>query len=111
MKKTIITGIGIAAFLACCGIGFYYLENYEGTYYTQIDNTKITKLSTSDDMKYEYTIDCYDKNGKKKELKFKTSRELREQAYLKLTTRIFGVHHWEEVQRKELPETVQDKLK
>ena len=98
MKKTILTGIGIVTFLACCGIGYYYFENYEEIYFTQIDNTKIEKLSSSSDMKYEYTLDCFDKNGKKKEIKFKTSRELREQAYLKLTVKLFGVHSWEEVQ-------------
>ena len=59
-------------------------------------------------MKYEYTLDCYNENGKKKELKFKTSRELREDAYLLLEVRVLGVHTWKEVQYSELPEKVQN---
>lgn len=111
MKKTIVAGLGIAAFLACCGIGIYYFENYEKVYFTQIDNTKIEKISSSDDMKYEYTLESYDKDGKQKTLKFKTSRELREKAYLKLTVKTLGVHSWEEVTFENLPEAVQTKLK
>lgn len=45
-------------------------------------------------------------NGKKKEIKFKTSRELREEAYLKLEVMATGVHAWEEVQYDELPDKV-----
>jgi len=61
-------------------------------------------------MKYEYTLDCYNENGKKKEIKFKTSRELKEDAYLMLEVRTFGVHTWKEVQRNELPEKVKTAL-
>lgn len=57
-------------------------------------------------MKYEYTLDSYKENGKKKEIKFKTSRELREDAYLILEVKTFGVHSWKEVQANELPEKV-----
>ena len=87
----------------------YYIENYEDIYYSKIDNTKIEKLE-SRDMKYEYTLDCYNESGKKKEIKFKTSRELRESAYLMLEVRIFGVHSWKEVQENELPNKVQEKM-
>ena len=59
---------GIVAVVICVG-AIYFLENYKSVYYTQVDNTKIEKLSTSDDMKYEYTLDCYNEKGKKKELK------------------------------------------
>lgn len=96
---------GIIVIVICVG-GIYFLENYESVYYTQVDNSKIEKLSTSDDMKYEYTLDCYNEKGKKKELKFKTSRELREDAYLMLEVRSIGVHTWKEVQHDELPEKV-----
>lgn len=72
-----------------------------------IDNTKIEKVSSNDDMKYKYTLKCYKENGKEKEITFKTSRELREDAYLKLEVRsIGGVNAWEEVQYNELPEKV-----
>lgn len=97
---------GIVAILICV-LAVYFIENYEGVYYTKIDNTRIEKLSSSDDMKYEYTLESYDENGKKKDISFKTNRELREGAYLKLKLRIFGVFSWEEVQLNELPEKVQ----
>ena len=45
-----------------------------------------------------------------KEIKFKTSRELREDAYLELTYMMTrGVSNWKEVQYDELPDKVQDK--
>lgn len=98
----------IAAIVAViiAAIAFYFLENYELVYYTRIDNTKIEKISTSDEMKYEYTLDCYNEKGKKKEIKFKTSRELKEDAFLMLEVKTFGVHSWKEVQYNELPEKV-----
>lgn len=95
----------IVAIVICIG-ALYFLEGYEKVYYTQIDNTKIQSISATDDMKYEYTLDCYNENGKKKELKFKTVRELKENAYLMLEVRIMGVHTWKEVQYNELPEKV-----
>jgi len=67
-------------------------------------------ISATDEMKYEYTLDCYNENGKKKEIKFKTSRELKEDAYLMLEVRTFGVHTWKEVQTNELPEKVKTAL-
>lgn len=91
-------------------LAFYFIENYEGVYYTQIDNTRIERISSSDDMKYEYTLHCYNEKGKQKEIKFKTSRELRQDAYLLLHTRIFGVYSWEEVKFDELPDRVKIKF-
>ena len=55
---------------------------------------------------HEYTLDSYNKNGKKKQIKFKTNRELREEAYLMLEVTSMGVHSWKEVQYNELPEKV-----
>lgn len=102
--------IAVILAIALCGIAFYFLENYESVYYTQIDNTKIQGISATDDMKYEYTLDCYNENGNKKEIKFKTSRELREAAFLMLEVRTFGVHAWKEVQINELPDKVKTAL-
>lgn len=62
-------------------------------------------------MKYEYKLDSYDEKGKKRTLKFETSRELKEDAYLMLEVRSTGVHKWEEVQFDELPAAAQEKLK
>ena len=86
---------------------YYFLVIHKELYYTQIDNTKIQEVSGSGDMKYEYTLTAYNKNGKEKEVKFKTSRELREDAYLELEVMsIRGVINWKEVQVNELPEDV-----
>ncbi len=95
--------------IVVCGFVFYMLEFGEYIYYTQVDNTKIEKISSDDNMKYKYTLKCYKENGREKEITFKTSRELREDAYLKLEVRsISGVHSWEEVQYSELPEKVKE---
>lgn len=107
-KMPIVMAVIIA--FAICGFAIYFMEFHEAIYYTQIDNTKIEKIASNDEMKYEYTLDCYEENGKKKELKFKTSRELREDAYLKLEVTFIGVHAWEEVGKNELPDKVQGKL-
>ena len=111
IKEKIPMIIAAIVAIAICVIGFYFLENYEAVYYTQIDNTKIQSISATDDMKYEYTLKSYNADGKEKEIKFKTSRELREKAYLKLEVRTFGVHSWEEVQEGELPSRVYEKIK
>ena len=87
--------------------GYYLLFVKEFVYYTQIDNTKVTELPASEDMRYEYTLTAYNERGKEKELTFKTSRELREDAYLELEVmQIRGVVNWKEVQESELPEDV-----
>lgn len=106
IKEKIPMIIAVIVAIAICIVGAYFLENHEAIYYTQIDNSKIEKLSTTNDMKYEYKLDCYTENGKKKELKFKTSRELKENAYLMLEVRSFGVHSWKEVQYNELPDKI-----
>ena len=86
---------------------YYFLVVHKEQYYTQIDNTKIQEISGSDDMKYEYTLTAYNKNEKEKEVKFKTSRELREGAYLELDVmQMRGVINWREVQQDELPNDV-----
>ena len=86
---------------------YYFLVVHKDQYYTQIDNTKIEEVSGSDDMKYEYTLTAYNKNGKEKEVKFKASRELREGAYLELDImQMRGVVDWREVQTEGLPEDV-----
>lgn len=96
----------ILAILLCAGV-LYYLEFQEEVYYTQIDNTKVEGLITTDNMKFQYTLFAYNEKGKKKEFTFKTSRELRNEAYLKLETNwAVGVRQWEEVQFEELPEKV-----
>lgn len=98
----------LAAFVAIIIvlITMYFLEFSQSFYYTQIDNTKVERISATDDMKYKYTLECYNETGNKKEIEFKTSRELREGAYLKLEVLASGVHSWEEIQFENLPDKV-----
>lgn len=102
----IILGLGV-----CLFGGLKYLEGYDKVFYTKVDNSSVKELSSDEDMKYEYTLDSYNKNGKKRSLGFKTSRKLKEGAYLSLEVRSFGVHKWEEVKYDDLPKKVQEKLK
>lgn len=107
LREKLPTIIGVLVFTILCVVAYYYLFIGKTIYYTQVDNTKIREISGSD-MQYEYTIDCYKENGKKKTLKFKTSRELRQSAYLKIEyMELTGVHSWEEVEYDELPKKVQ----
>ena len=90
---------------------YYFLVVHKDQYYTQIDNTKMEEVSGTDDMKYQYTLTAYNKNGKEKEVKFKTSRELREGAYLELDVmQMRGVVNWREVQQDDLPDDVKAEM-
>ena len=110
IKGKIAVVIGIIVFVLLLYAVYYLLFIQSNDYYTQIDNSRLAQLQTTDDMKYEYTLTAYNKNGKPKEVKFKTSRELRDDAFLKLKVMLTrGVYNWEEVQFEELPKDVQDK--
>ena len=110
IKGKIAVVIGIIVFVLLLYGVYYLLFIQSNDYYTQIDNSRLAQLQTTDDMKYEYTLTAYNKNGNPKEVKFKTSRELREDAFLKLKVMLTrGVYNWEEVQYEELPKDVQDK--
>mgnify|MGYP005786035033 CR=1 FL=1 len=99
--------IAVIIVIALMALTYYFLVVHKDIYYTQIDNTKIEEVSKSDDMKYQYTLTAYDKNGNEKEVQFKTSRELREGAYLELEVmQLRGVIKWKEVQAEELPDEV-----
>ena len=109
IKGKIFAAIGIVVVIAVFFIIFWLLFYQESTYYTKIDNTKVEQLD-SGDMRYEYTLDAYNEKGNSKEVIFKTSRELKDDAYLKLDVMLTrGVKSWEEVQFSELPDKVQEK--
>ncbi len=106
-KEKIPMIIAVIIVIALAVGAYYFLIVHKDQYYTQIDNTKIQEVSSTDDMRYEYTLTAYNKNGKEKEIKFKTSRELREGAYLELDVmQMRGVVNWKEAQQNELPEAV-----
>lgn len=111
LKKILPIVIGIVVLLAVCGFGYYLLVYQSSDYYTRVDNMKVQTISSIDDMKYEYSLKAYNKNGNEKEVKFKTSRKLKDGAYLKLDYMILrGVKGWEEVQDNELPEKVKTSM-
>ena len=108
-KLPIIIAVIIVIVLAVGA--YYFLIIHKEIYYTQIDNTKIEGISSTDDMKYQYTLTAYNKNGKEKQVQFKTSRELRQGAYLELDVmQIRGVVNWREVNQNELPEDVKNAI-
>lgn len=112
MKAKKLIAIGMVFCFICCVIGvLYHLQDYDAYYYTQIDNNNIRKLPANSDMAYEYSLDCYSKSGKRKKMTFKTYRVLREDAYLLLEVRAFGVYRWEEVQPNDLPPKVRERYR
>lgn len=119
MKKNVLIGIGtaVAIMAALLSLGAWlYLGSGSAYYYTQIDNSKISEGKPRDGvvdlqggMSYSYTLPAYNEKGVEKEITFGASRELREDAYLKLTlSPIRGVIEWSEVQYEELPDAVQE---
>lgn len=115
MKKKILIGIGVVAFVAIC-FGTFLLSGAGSTYYySQIDNTKIEQTESAGgvinfggSMYYSYTLRCYDEDGNEKDITFGTSRKLKEDAFIRLTVMpLRGVLEWIEVQYDELPAVVQ----
>lgn len=99
--------------------GWWFVsEMPDGTYYTQVDNARTQELESkggvidpTGGMSIGYTLPAFDEAGDEKEISFGTERELREDAYLKLTVvPIRGVLEWEEVQFDDIPEKAQVKL-
>ncbi len=111
--------LGVILFVTICGVAYYYIFEGDFIYYTQIDNTKLEQIDSKGGvidihggMKYEYTLTMYDENGKSKEIKLGTNRELKEDAYLKVNYFFLrGVYKWEEIQYNDLPNKVKDHYK
>lgn len=111
IKEKTLELFGIIAFIAICFVVIYVLFYQSTDYYVKVDNTKLKALS-EEDMKFEYTLDGYNNKGRSKSLTFKTSRKLKEGAYLKLEVMyVRGVINWEEVTFKQIPTKAQTKLR
>ena len=111
IKEKTLELFGIIAFIAICFVVIYVLFYQSTDYYVKVDNTKLKVLS-EEDMKFEYTLDGYNSKGRFKKLTFKTSRKLKEGAYLKLEVMyVRGVINWEEVTFKQIPTKAQTKLR
>lgn len=116
MKKKILFGIGVVVLIAIC-FGFFLLSGAGSTYYySQIDNSKIEQTESAGgvinfkgSMDFSYTLRCYDEDGNAKDIIFGTSRELKEDAFIRLTVMpVRGVLEWSEIQYDELPIVVQE---
>lgn len=110
MKKKILIVLAVVLVLVA-GASFLYLCNgdHSTVYYTMVDNNRVKEqtAASSGAGSYEYHLDTYDADGNMKSLSFKTSRELREGAYLKLEVMpVRGVISWEEVKYENLPEAI-----
>lgn len=80
----------------------------DAEWYSQIDNSCVRQVNASDDMIYKYTLTCYDAEGRSREISFKTSRILKEDAFILLETMpLRGVVSWSEVLWPDLPAAVQ----
>ncbi|MDE6600829.1 MAG: YxeA family protein [Lachnospiraceae bacterium] len=118
MKKNVLVGIGTAVVIAgvLLGIGAWLFLGGRTTYYTQIDNSRISEGKPRDGvidlkggMSYSYTLPAYNEKGVGKDITFGASRELREGAFLELTVSpVRGVVEWSEVQYEELPDAVRE---
>lgn len=108
MKKEFIWSIlAILILIVASALLYYLLVVRETSYYTQVDNGKVKELETG---KYEYTLIAYHENGEKREIKFQTTRKLREGAYLQLDVMFFrGVVRWREVSINDIPIVVREK--
>ncbi|MBD5080829.1 MAG: YxeA family protein [Ruminococcaceae bacterium] len=119
-KHTAVIIVVALSIVTILSMGVWFLLNGKDTYYyTQIDTAKMTEneeagrggvIDFTGGMRYLYTLTCYDGNGKEKELNFGANKELRDQAFLKLTVRpVQGVVAWEEVQYNDMPDHVKEK--
>ncbi len=110
LKEKLPAILGVLVVLFLCFIAYYYIFIFKTYYYTRVDNQKVEILETSDNMKYEYTLECYKENGNKKKIKFKTSRKLKDEAYLKIEyMELRGVYAWSEIEYNNMPSKVKEK--
>ena len=65
IKGKVFAGVGIILVILVFCLVYWLLFYQNTTYYTKIDNTKVEILD-SGDMRYEYTLDAYNKMEKKK---------------------------------------------
>ncbi len=110
IKENMPIVIGTILLILLCGMTYYFTFQEYTMYYAKIDNTKMNLVEG--DMQYEYNLTAYKENGSAKEIKFKTSRELKQDAYIELKYMIVrGVVSWKEVYYEELTDKVQEKYK
>ncbi|WP_117170075.1 YxeA family protein [Paraliobacillus sediminis] len=112
MKKTV--GFIVIAFVVII-VGVFSIYPAErdrfnpfltiGNVYVQINEEPVI-----DEDRYYYDLTGYHEDGKKTELAFSAIKDLKENAFLKITAKGAFVKGYEEVQAEELPEDVKDKF-
>lgn len=119
-KPVLLAGVVLVAAMLIVGLRWGLVPGMaSGTYYTQIDNGKVKEqepnggvIDFTGGMPYLYTLDAYDDAGNAQTLSFGTERQLREDAYLRLSVLpLRGVMDWREVQFEELPSAVQARMR
>lgn len=118
-KKVLFgVGIGVAFLLIAVCIASWLFFGDSETFYTQIDNTRIERVTARrggmidliGGLEYRYSLPAYSDKGGLRNVSFGAPRELRNGAFLKLTViPLRGVTKWEEVQYHELPPLVQNR--
>ena len=118
-RSTVITGVLLVIAIAI-GVCIWWVvsEIPNGTYYAQVNNTRIEKqeptgsiIDFTGGMPLAYKLPAFDESDKEKEISFGVERELRDDAYLELqVVPIRGVMEWSEVQFDEMPEKAQEVL-
>lgn len=112
----IVAAVVMSVVIAAGCLGWWLFATMpNGVYYTQVDNTRTEQLEPTGGfidptggMVLSYTLPAFDAEGDMQEITFGTERELREDAYLRLTVvPIRGVMEWNEVAFEELPPQVQ----
>ncbi len=100
----------VAAVLVAGWMGLSAVTGEGEPCYTRVDNACIRDSGDSD-MPYEYTLTAYDERGRSRDVAFKTTRELRDGAYLMMRVLpVRGVVSWEEVALEDVPSAARDML-
>jgi len=115
MMKRGVTLVSLFMIVIIIGAAVYFMnpdrltpDNPAGKtiYYTIINNSQI---ESDNNERYNYSLDVYNKQGKKKELTFSASKQLHEGALLELyVTPLRGVTFWQEIQPKQLPARIRN---
>lgn len=114
---TIIVIVAVAA-TALLAIASQNSMLLSGDYYVKVDNAHISENDSSGGVvnakssePYIYELEAVNESGDKTTLEFGVSRELRQNAYLRLDIQpVRGVVSWSEVPADELPPKVADAL-
>ena len=99
----------IAALLLLCTLAG--CESSAQAHYVRVDNARMTEINARDGMNFQYTLTAYTQTGEETTITFKTSRALKQDAYLCVwVVPVRGAVRWEEVQWEDLPAPAAEKL-